>query len=141
MLLAALRSRNLSSSAGQLYFLLAWERKLIGENGDQLANSVFCLSENSLLPSYASGLFAARQPCRQIQGIIDQHIQINIRQPCIVIQGSKDVLVDPKNADFAQKMLVNAKQLEMVIEPNMNHFVPWSHPYLIKNAILKMATP
>ncbi len=61
----------------------------------------------------------------------------NIRQPVIVIQGGKDMLVSPKNADFAEKMLVNAKSLKMVRVDTMNHFVPWSHPQLIKKAILE----
>ena len=61
----------------------------------------------------------------------------NIRQPVIVIQGGKDMLVSPKNADFAEKMLVNAKSLEIVKVNTMNHFVPWSHPQLIKKAILE----
>jgi pimeloyl-ACP methyl ester carboxylesterase len=61
----------------------------------------------------------------------------NIRQPVIVIQGGKDMLVSPKNADFAQKMLVNAQSLKFVKVDTMNHFVPWSHPELIKKAILE----
>ena len=61
----------------------------------------------------------------------------NIRQPVIVIQGGKDILVSPKNADFAEKMLVNAKSLKIVRIDTMNHFVPWSHPQLIKKAILE----
>ena len=61
----------------------------------------------------------------------------NIRQPVIVIQGGKDILVSPKNANFAEKMLVNAKSLKVVRIDTMNHFVPWSHPQLIKKAILE----
>jgi pimeloyl-ACP methyl ester carboxylesterase len=61
----------------------------------------------------------------------------NIRQPVIVIQGGKDMLVNPKNADFAEKMLINAKSLKVVRIDTMNHFVPWSHPQLIKKAILE----
>jgi hypothetical protein len=61
----------------------------------------------------------------------------NIRQPVIVIQGGKDMLVSPKNADFAKKMLVNAKSLKIVKVDSMNHFVPWSHPQLIKKAIIE----
>lgn len=58
--------------------------------------------------------------------------------PVIFIQGQQDELVPAANADFARKMLVNAP-FELVTLPDMNHFVPWSHPYLIENAILKMA--
>ena len=61
----------------------------------------------------------------------------NIRQPVIVIQGGKDFLVNPKNADFAEKMLVKAKSLKIVRVDTMNHFMPWSHPQLIKNAMLE----
>lgn len=61
----------------------------------------------------------------------------NIRQPVIVIQGGKDMLVSPKNADFAEKMFVNAKSLKVVRVDTMNHFVPWSHPQLIKKAIIE----
>jgi pimeloyl-ACP methyl ester carboxylesterase len=57
--------------------------------------------------------------------------------PVILIQGKKDVLVPPENADFAKKMLVNAP-VDFVLIDDMNHFVPWSHPHLIRDAILKM---
>jgi pimeloyl-ACP methyl ester carboxylesterase len=64
----------------------------------------------------------------------------NIRQPVIVIQGGKDMFVSPKNADFAEKMLVNAKSLKIIKVDTMNHFVPWSHPQLIKKAIEEMSS-
>jgi hypothetical protein len=35
-------------------------------------------------------------------------------------------------------MLVNAP-CEVVMYPGMNHFVPWTHPFLIRNSILYMA--
>lgn len=60
-----------------------------------------------------------------------------IKTPVIVIQGMKDVLVSPENATFAERMLVNA-QVEVVRVDDMNHFVPWSNPELIRDAILKM---
>ena len=60
-----------------------------------------------------------------------------IETPTIVIQGSKDSLVDPKNADFAKKMLVNASvQIELI--DGMDHFVPWTNPELIRKAALNL---
>lgn len=56
----------------------------------------------------------------------------------IFIQGQKDQLVPAANADFAKRMLVNAP-FELVSDPEMNHFVPWTHPHLIRNAIVEMA--
>lgn len=61
----------------------------------------------------------------------------NIRQPTIVIQGKKDVLVHPDNAKFAQKMLISSLSVQIWLKDDMNHFVPWSNPELIKEAILK----
>ncbi len=59
----------------------------------------------------------------------------NITQPVTVIQGNKDVLVNPANVSFAKKMLTNSRKLTFMIKEDMNHFVPWSNPDLIKNAI------
>lgn len=58
--------------------------------------------------------------------------------PVIIIQGGKDSLVDPANADFAKQMLVNSKSVEVIYKENMNHFVPWTNPELIRSAILKL---
>jgi pimeloyl-ACP methyl ester carboxylesterase len=61
----------------------------------------------------------------------------NITVPVIVIQGKDDSLVPAANADFAKRMLVNA-DVEVVLVDGMNHFVPWSNPELIREAIIKM---
>ncbi len=58
-----------------------------------------------------------------------------IKCPVIVIQGKKDSLVPAGNADFAKKMLVNTS-VKFVLKEDMNHFVPWSNPELIRQAIL-----
>lgn len=61
----------------------------------------------------------------------------NIHTSTIVIQGTKDSLVDPGNADFAEKMLVNAP-LKIERVEGMDHFVPWSNPELIRNAAIEL---
>lgn len=60
-----------------------------------------------------------------------------ITQPVSVIQGGKDVLVPAENANYAQKMLINTNP-SMVLIPEMNHFVPWTNPELIKREILRI---
>ena len=62
-----------------------------------------------------------------------------IKCPVVVIQGGKDSLVPPGNADFAKKMITNAP-VELVIQDDMNHFVPWTNPELIMQAILQLLT-
>lgn len=60
-----------------------------------------------------------------------------IEIPVIVIQGEKDTLVPPANADYAETMLINAP-VEIRLHPELNHFIPWSAPWLIKEAILDL---
>lgn len=60
-----------------------------------------------------------------------------IKCPVIVIQGKKDSLVPAGNADFAKKMLVNAP-VEFILKDDMDHFVPWSNPELIRAAIIRL---
>ncbi len=62
----------------------------------------------------------------------------NIMCPVIIIQGGKDSLVDHRNAMFAKQMLTSAPSVEIVYKEGMNHFVPWTNPELIREAILKM---
>lgn len=71
----------------------------------------------------------------QLEGMKPQWPAVQCK--VIIIQGNKDSLVDPKNADFAQKMLTNAPT-RVVRVADMNHFVPWSNPSLIRDAILSL---
>lgn len=61
----------------------------------------------------------------------------SIKCPVIVIQGLKDSLVPAGNADFARKMLKNAP-VRFVLKDDMDHFVPWSNPELIHDAVLTL---
>ncbi len=60
-----------------------------------------------------------------------------IRQRVTVIQGLADNLVPPENADFAQRMMINARPLEIIRIPGMNHFLPWKQYPLVKKTILE----
>lgn len=61
----------------------------------------------------------------------------NIKCPVMVLQGAKDKLVPPGNADFAKRMLTNA-QVEVVLKEDVSHFIPWTHPEMIQQAILQL---
>jgi pimeloyl-ACP methyl ester carboxylesterase len=82
---------------------------------------------------------ASNQEIYQLKPELEKMLPLwkDVRCPVTVIQGKKDELVPAENADFAKKMLINAP-VELVLVDDMNHFVPWSHPYLIRDAILKM---
>lgn len=60
-----------------------------------------------------------------------------IKVPAIVIQGTKDSFVPAANADFVNRMLIHSSVQIQLIE-GADHFIPWSHPELIRNAILEL---
>ncbi len=60
----------------------------------------------------------------------------NIQCPVVVIHGEKDVLVPVANVAYAEKMLNNDK-LTIIRKKDVNHFIPWSHPELIQQALLE----
>lgn len=57
--------------------------------------------------------------------------------PVIVIQGESDRLVPKENAKYIEEK-VSAELLEVWLEPDVNHFIPWNRPDLIINSILKL---
>ena len=59
-----------------------------------------------------------------------------LRLPITYVHGKKDIVVPFANTAFAQKMIKNAP-VTYVIDKKMNHFVPWSHPQYVRDAILK----
>ncbi|MBK1878133.1 alpha/beta fold hydrolase [Pelagicoccus mobilis] len=58
----------------------------------------------------------------------------DLRTPTIVIQGDKDKLVPPGNADYVKRVFPEGV-VELRILEGVNHFIPWSHPHEIKRAI------
>ena len=58
-----------------------------------------------------------------------------IQAPSIVIQGKKDMLVPWENAEFAREMLGGHAEIEVRFLEKANHFIPWSHPETIVQAI------
>lgn len=61
----------------------------------------------------------------------------SIKQPVSIIQGGKDILVPAANADYANNMLENTSP-EMIVIPDMNHFIPWTNPQLIADEISRL---
>ncbi len=57
--------------------------------------------------------------------------------PSIVIQGDQDQLVPKANADYLARMIDHV-QPTIHRHPELNHFIPWSAPDLIVDAILEL---
>jgi pimeloyl-ACP methyl ester carboxylesterase len=86
-------------------------------------------------------LDVSNQEILPLKGELEKMLPLwaTIRVPVIVIQGEDDPLVPAGNASFAKRMLVNAPVTIQMI-PRMNHFIPWSRPDLIRDAILHQLT-
>lgn len=53
-----------------------------------------------------------------------------------IIHGTKDALVPYSNMDFIKKSFVNAKSVDALTIEKANHFIPWSHYEIVRNALL-----
>lgn len=60
-----------------------------------------------------------------------------ITAPVLIVQGQRDKLVLPKNADFMEARLKASKRLEVVRLPEGNHFLPWGQEELVRESIKK----
>jgi pimeloyl-ACP methyl ester carboxylesterase len=59
--------------------------------------------------------------------------------PVWIIHGDKDKFVPVSNADYAKKMLVNAKSVEIKILKDAPHFIPWEPWYKdVKEVLMRL---
>ncbi len=60
-----------------------------------------------------------------------------VTQRVTLIQGGKDPLVPPANADFAQRVLTHPDSFDLIRIPTANHFLPWNQTALVKSTLLR----
>jgi pimeloyl-ACP methyl ester carboxylesterase len=73
------------------------------------------------------------------QDLIDMKPSLNkISCNVTIIHGTKDPLVPYANVAFMQKEFVNAKSIDTISIKNANHFIPWEHYDVIRNALFKL---
>ena len=63
---------------------------------------------------------------------------VGITCPVTVMQGTKDNLVAPGNADFAKKMLTNSRRLRIEMLEGDGHFILWTKEKMIAEKILDL---
>lgn len=76
--------------------------------------------------------FAHRRELRKLKNNWKQ-----ITSKTYVIMGENDWIADTANLGFARKMLVNARDPEFYLLPNVGHSVVWQRSDLLKNLLLK----
>ena len=55
-----------------------------------------------------------------------------------IIHGTKDALVPFSNVAFMKKSFVAVKSIDSIVIDGANHFIPWSHYEIVRNALLKL---
>ena len=88
-----------------------------------------------ILGSGLKGANAEIMPLRpQLESILSGWEELEM--PVLIVQGDRDRLVNPRNAEFMQRMLVNAEVTYMWRE-GQGHFVLWEEAGLIVDAIIE----
>ena len=103
-----------------------WYRTWIDSKvGGWLTPIDFWVSNEEILP--------LRQELEEMLPLWDR-----ISVPTIVIQGTNDMLVPKENAEFARRM-INDSLVDIRYLEGANHFIPWSQPNAIEEALLDLA--
>jgi len=100
-----------------------WHRKLIGNNLIRwMVPKSFRASNDEIITLKAD-----------LEKMIPDWKKIKI--PVVVIQGTKDGFVPKENADFAKKMLTNAK-VKVRMLPGESHFFPFTKPEIVVEELI-----
>jgi len=62
-----------------------------------------------------------------------------VRCPVVIIHGTEDSLVPYANVAYMRKAFANAASVEVVTLEGANHFIPWTHESVVRNAVAKLA--
>ena len=62
----------------------------------------------------------------------------NIVANVTIIHGTKDRLVPFSNVNFMTLYIENAKKIKIIPIKNADHFIPWTHYNIVRDAILDL---
>ena len=104
-------------------------------SGPRWYNRLAVVIPRFILGSGLKGANAEIMPLRpQLESILSGWEELEM--PVLIVQGGRDRLVNPRNAEFMQRMLVNAEVTYMWRE-GQGHFVLWEAAGLIVDAIIE----
>ncbi len=104
-------------------------------SGPRWYNRLAVVIPRFILGSGLKGANAEIMPLRpQLESILSGWEELEM--PVLIVQGDRDRLVNPRNAEFMQRMLVNAEVTYMWRE-GQGHFVLWEEAGLIVDAIIE----
>lgn len=104
-------------------------------SGPRWYNRLAVVIPRFILGSGLKGANAEIMPLRpQLESILSGWEELEM--PVLIVQGGRDRLVNPRNAEFMQRMLVNAEVTYMWRE-GQGHFVLWEEAGLIVDSIIE----
>ena len=104
-------------------------------SGPRWYNRLAVVIPRFILGDGLKGANAEIMPLRpQLESILSGWEELEM--PVLIVQGDRDRLVNPRNAEFMQRLLVNAEVTYMWRE-GQGHFVLWEEAGLIVDAIIE----
>tara|TARA_Y100000588_G_scaffold372090_1_gene444223 strand:- start:638 stop:1495 length:858 start_codon:yes stop_codon:yes gene_type:complete len=104
-------------------------------SGPRWYNRLAVVIPRFILGGGLKGANAEIMPLRpQLESILSGWEELEM--PVLIVQGDRDRLVNPRNAEFMQRMLVNAEVTYMWRE-GQGHFVLWEEAGLIVDSIIE----
>ena len=104
-------------------------------SGPRWYNRLAVVIPRFILGDGLKGANAEIMPLRpQLESILSGWEELEM--PVLIVQGGRDRLVNPRNAEFMQRMLVNAEVTYMWRE-GQGHFVLWEEAGLIVDSIIE----
>ncbi len=78
-------------------------------------------------------IMAAKRETELLAEVLDQ-----VRCPIIIIHGEDDILVPIDNVDYMRARFKENPNVDVVILPGENHFIPWTREPLVRDAVERM---
>ncbi len=79
-------------------------------------------------------ILAAPQHTRELARVLER-----VRCPVVIIHGTEDSLVPYANVAYMRKAFANAASVQIVTLEGADHFIPWTHERVVRDAVANVA--
>lgn len=105
-------------------------------SGPRWYNRIATILPRFILGASLKGANAEIMPLRaQLEEMLPRWRNLNM--PVLIVQGDRDRLVNPGNADFLRDRMVNA-DITSIVLAGKGHFILWEEANLIRDAIVEL---
>lgn len=79
-------------------------------------------------------ILSAPRQTRELARVLER-----VRCPVVILHGTEDSLVPYANVAYMQRAFANAASVEVVRLEGADHFIPWTHESVVRNAVARLA--